>query len=1170
MPLFNGNKNTKATLCLVRRNTRSNTVIPGNPNQANTYAAITTQQVAQTFSLAQIPMQHAPVSTQHQQIYPNLSASDSTSPSTSPLEPSAPQQPQLALPTTSTVRRSLNPEMAAAAPPRVVLNYDSADADLLDVVDAGLQCIIPSQAYGQERFQTAPDDDADLHRNMLRLQVPDGATAAATADTELKTTVSTTTRNADHRPKTPVTTPTIQQDSGRQSNVGIEIVNGRTLVLYNSDIDFHDAARRLERVLSRNRSKDLDQHMYQDDIDNFVHHACNIDLEPYPCVASAVQHMRNIYYDRLQVQEQDRDDVDVGSQDIADNTDPDIVFDYNARERRSNRIPFQNEEEVDLDDTLPYDDPDSVDEGVDIESDQYSGESDADTLVTAQDYLDDDEGPYFDERDTEAMNRFRHDLEVPPPYEEVAQSSQGRRFTNQIPYRTNSLVGQMEDYFQEDLIDEEIYGQGTTHRNRLPGFETTTSTGTHTYYEHDTIPTRRHPASPGTGTHTITYGPEYGHEVGLELDAGNPRRNRRGARGRGNPPGQPAGVGRGGGAGRGQPPAPVRGRGNPAAGRGNRGRAPQRGGGANRGGRNPPRLGVPRPQPIVAAGPNPQPPRRNPRRAARPGAGNNPPPPGGPGGNPGGGGGGAGNPGGPGGNPGGPGGNPGGPGGNPGGPGGNPGGPGGNLPNAPNPPNPPNPPNNNNNQPNPAAPGGNPGGGGGNPGGGGGGGNPGGGNNADGDSSDDDAVDPNLPPLEAILHRLVKAQERTKKINKRSKRFEQFPSDKFDGTDSTQGHAHWKNFMRYWRHVTGMKYVDVNYNEFKKVFLLSLAGIAYTWFLNCKDDYATLLDFKSGFLRRFNKWGQTVKQLNTAWNKMKFDIMKDDVEIFTDDLRLLSSMLYMTQDQTLEKFKDSFDADISSHLITAPTLSVAKAKAEQLVFIYQNKVTPAPTSLLIHETAGSQSAHEHQLAPVSNNNDKKGNFSRGRGYSNQRRGGQSVSRYNDKQNDRTQHKNDNYNRGGGTSFRRPRGGSYNNMGNRGRPYKPYNNYPSNNNQNNRFNRRFQSRGRPYRKPWTQRGNRGQYMNSKPFAQRYAEQGNPNYGGIPQYKYICNVCGNKGHYDHQCHTAHQVMQHIYPVAAQGKQPLNPQAAPYYNNQPPQGQGQVDSQYGHDTAPDHSPF
>ena len=129
---------------------------------------------------------------------------------------------------------------------------------------------------------------------------------------------------------------------------------------------------------------------------------------------------------------------------------------------------------------------------------------------------------------------------------------------------------------------------------------------------------------------------------------------------------------------------------------------------------------------------NPQGPKRNPQRAARPGAGGNLPPPGGP--------------------PGGPGGNPGSGGG--GNPGSNPGG---------KPPNPPNP-------PNPAGPGGNPpGGAGGNPcgGGGGGGGNPGGGGaNSDSDFSDEDAVDPNLPPLEAFLHRLVKAQERTKKINR--------------------------------------------------------------------------------------------------------------------------------------------------------------------------------------------------------------------------------------------------------------------------------------------------------------------------------------------------------------------------------------------------------------------
>ena len=171
---------------------------------------------------------------------------------------------------------------------------------------------------------------------MLQLPAPSDATAAAATNTEVKTVAQTTTRNDDHRPKTPAAVQSSQQDSGRQSNVGIEFVDGCTLVLYNSDIEFHDAAHRLERVLSRNRTKYLDQYMYQDDIDNFVHHACNIDLEPYPCVASAIQHMRNIYYDRLQVQEQDRDDVDVNRHDITDNTDPDIVFDYNARECRNN------------------------------------------------------------------------------------------------------------------------------------------------------------------------------------------------------------------------------------------------------------------------------------------------------------------------------------------------------------------------------------------------------------------------------------------------------------------------------------------------------------------------------------------------------------------------------------------------------------------------------------------------------------------------------------------------------------------------------------------------------------------------------------------------------------------------------------------------------------------
>ena len=35
-------------------------------------------------------------------------------------------------------------------------------------------------------------------------------------------------------------------------------------------------------------------------------------------------------------------------------------------------------------------------------------------------------------------------------------------------------------------------------------------------------------------------------------------------------------------------------------------------------------------------------------------------------------------------------------------------------------------------------------------------------------------------------------------------------------------------------------------------------------------------------------------------------------------------------------------------------------------------------------------------------------------------------------------------------------------------------------------------------------------------------GDPQYKGIPQYKYICGICHSRGHYDHQCHT----LQHLF--------------------------------------------
>ena len=87
----------------------------------------------------------------------------------------------------------------------------------------------------------------------------------------------------------------------------------------------------------------------------------------------------------------------------------------------------------------------------------------------------------------------------------------------------------------------------------------------------------------------------------------------------------------------------------------------------------------------------------------------------------------------------------------------------------------------------------------------------------------------------------------------------------------------------------------------------------------------------------------------TAWNNLKFDLAKHDMDVFTCQLQLLASILYMTEDQTLEKFKDSFDMNIAAHLIECETLDEATEKVEQLVFIYKSNNLTTASTVLLHE-----------------------------------------------------------------------------------------------------------------------------------------------------------------------------------------------------------------------------
>ena len=194
----------------------------------------------------------------------------------------------------------------------------------------------------------------------------------------------------------------------------------------------------------------------------------------------------------------------------------------------------------------------------------------------------------------------------------------------------------------------------------------------------------------------------------------------------------------------------------------------------------------------------------------------------------------------------------------------------------------------------------------------------------------------------------------------------QFPSEKFDGTELD----HWNLFMQYWNYVLRKGYVpgqnDANYfATFREQFVLTPSGIAYSWFMQVIPTYHDIEDVKAAFLKRFNEWGQTVKQHMNTWNNLRFDLNKHDMDIFTCQLQWLASILYMTEDQTLEKFKDVFDLNIAVHLIECATLDKAREKAEKLVFIYKNNNPLSASSVLMHtQLNDKREIQEHELATV--------------------------------------------------------------------------------------------------------------------------------------------------------------------------------------------------------------
>ena len=210
------------------------------------------------------------------------------------------------------------------------------------------------------------------------------------------------------------------------------------------------------------------------------------------------------------------------------------------------------------------------------------------------------------------------------------------------------------------------------------------------------------------------------------------------------------------------------------------------------------------------------------------------------------------------------------------------------------------------------------------------------------------------------------------------KQFLMFPKESFTGQDKKLAKSHWAKFSKYldYQNQQGSIPPDLAHlPEIKSMFKLTLQDIALGWFETESPTWLTEDQMKQSFLKRFNPWGDTRCQQQDAWNKLKFDMTKDDIDSFVVDMKTLASILGHNDDVIMEKFKDVFpDPNIEAALIAMDDFAAMQTKAKQLVHIYKpaHDSPMASAAILVHTVDNTPTkgkslqpkSNQHQLAPI--------------------------------------------------------------------------------------------------------------------------------------------------------------------------------------------------------------
>ena len=162
----------------------------------------------------------------------------------------------------------------------------------------------------------------------------------------------------------------------------------------------------------------------------------------------------------------------------------------------------------------------------------------------------------------------------------------------------------------------------------------------------------------------------------------------------------------------------------------------------------------------------------------------------------------------------------------------------------------------------------------------------------------------------ALIQILTRMEERDNNRDNTCKKFLMFPKDSFDGKSKNLAKNHWLEFNKYIAYQKQQRHMNPDivgqFPEVKQMFRLTLCDNASGWYDAENANWTTLEHIKQVFLKRFNIWGDTHRQQQDAWNKLRFDMSKDDVDSFVTDMCTLASILGHNQEIITENSKMCF------------------------------------------------------------------------------------------------------------------------------------------------------------------------------------------------------------------------------------------------------------------------